>query len=316
MDEHLFQFQHNPPNTVIPEFCQTGFLFNNYNHLRQQYDAGFYLLSALNRTTQQADARCAFFVRDGTALSPIAAPFGSIEFAETLADQVLDAFIYQLIEEARTAGATTLRLVNYPACYAPKQTERLAKKLHEHGFTLFDTHQTFFLPITHSSFESNFVPAERQRLRKCREATFAFSHWQMPDIAEVVNFIREMHQQKGYQLTVQPERLADLLRDFPDEYNVFVVRDGSRLAALTLTIRVRHDILYNFRPISHTGYQQFSPMVMLIAGLFRYCQQQKIHLLDLGAALDASGQPKPSLIRFKRNLGAQESPKFIFQKTL
>ena len=316
MDDYTFLFQHNLHPTATPEFSQTGFLFNKYKHLRQQFDEGFYVLLALNRTTQQADARCAFFVRDGNALSPIAAPFGSIEFAETLPDQVLDAFIQRLIDEVRTAGANTLRLVSYPACYAPRQAGRLAEKLLEHGFDLINTHQTFFLPITDGSFESNLVPAERRRLRKCRDAGFAFSHRQIPDIAEVIDFIQETHRQKGYRLTISPERLADLLRDFPDEYSVFVVRDGFRLAALTITIRVRHDILYNFRPVSHTDYQRFSPMVMLTDGLFSYCRQQNIQLLDLGVSLDAAGQPKPGLIRFKRNLGAQESPKQVFEKAL
>lgn len=316
MDEYTLQFQHNPRIAKIPEFYQNGFLFNDAKHLRQQHDAGFYLLTALNRTRQQTDARCAFFVRDGNAFSPVAAPFGSIEFAEILPDQVLDAFIQRLIEETRAAGATTLRLVNYPACYAPKQSERLTEKLCNYGFDVADTCQTYFLPICDGSFETNLVPAERRRLRKCREAGFAFSLWHTPDIAEVVDFVQETHRQKGYRLTISPERLSDLLHDFPDEYVVFTVRDGSRLAALTITIRVRHDILYNFRPVSHTDYQQFSPMVMLTDGLFSYCREQKIQLLDLGVSLDAAGQPKPSLIRFKRNLGAQESPKLAFEKLI
>ncbi len=316
MDEYTFLFQQNPHPTFIPEFCQPGFLFNDHKHLRQQHDAGFYLLSALNRVTQQTDARCAFFVRDGNARSPIAAPFGSIEFTETLPDQVLNAFIYRLIDEACSVGAATFRIVNYPTCYAPKQAERLSKKLHEHGFDLIDTHQTFYLSTTDISFESNLVPAERRRLRKCREAGFVFSHRQTPDIAEVIDFVQETHRQKGYPLTISPERLADLLHNFPDAHAVFTVRDGSRLTALTITVRVRHDILYNFRPVSNPDYQQFSPIVMLTDGLFSYCLQQKIRLLDLGISLDAAGQPKPGLIRFKRNLGAQESPKMIFAKTL
>ncbi|GAB4027621.1 hypothetical protein GCM10028773_59450 [Spirosoma koreense] len=55
-------------------------------------------------------------------------------------------------------------------------------------------------------------------------------------------------------------------------------------------------------------------MVMLLDGLFVYCQQHRIQLLDLGTALDENGQPKPGLMRFKRNVGAQESPKLVFEK--
>ena len=117
-------------------------------------------------------------------------------------------------------------------------------------------------------------------------------------------------------MTISPERLITLLHEFPDQFAVFTVMDRDIIAALTVAIRVRHDILYNFLPASNSDYQTFSPMVMLTDGLFTYCRQQGIHLLDLGVSLDANHQPKPGLMRFKRNLGAQESPKLIFEKTL
>jgi lipid II:glycine glycyltransferase (peptidoglycan interpeptide bridge formation enzyme) len=106
------------------------------------------------------------------------------------------------------------------------------------------------------------------------------------------------------------------LHTFPDEFRVFVVNDQSRITALSVVVRVRDDILYNFLPASHPDYSTFSPMVMLIGGLFTYCQHQGIPLLDLGVSLDGTGQPKPSLIHFKRNLGAQVSPKLTFEKSL
>lgn len=274
------------------------------------------MLTALNQRTGRTEARCAIFLHSSVAVSPIAAPFGSIEFAETLPDQVLDMFLNSLIEAVQTNGTlTTLRLVNYPHCYAPEQATRLSVRLPEHGFRLIENNQTFFLPITScQSFEHNLVPAERRRLRKCREADFQVEHLPSPDIANVVNFLQETRQQQGYPLTLRPEYLADLVQQFPEQFLVFSVNDGPKLAALTVAVRVREDILYNFMPASHPAYRTFSPMVMLTDGLFTYCQQQGIKLLDLGTSLDGNNQSKPSLIRFKRNLGAQESPKFVFEK--
>ena len=83
-----------------------------------------------------------------------------------------------------------------------------------------------------------------------------------------------------------------------------------------MAIRVRDDILYNFLPASNPSYYAHSPMVMLMAELFGYCQRHRIQLLDLGTSLDGNQQPKPGLMRFKRNLGVRESPKLTFEKVL
>ncbi|WP_338871030.1 GNAT family N-acetyltransferase [Spirosoma sp. SC4-14] len=316
MTDYIILRKKNPRVFELPEFYETGFFFNEAVHLSQQRNGVYHLLAALNQHTQQAEARCAFFVSSDEAVSPGAAPFGSVEFAESLPDIVLDEFLQALQDTVRTVDASTLRLVNYPNCYAPKQAQRLTNKLIEHGFRILTTDQNFFLPITGSDWESQIEPAERRRLRKCREAGFTFAHWQTPDLDVVIHFLQETRSLKGYPLTINPDQLRALLANFPNQFSVFVVRDGSRLAALTVSVRVRHDILYNFMPTYHPRYQTFSPMVMLTHGLFGYCQQQAIRLLDLGVSLDASRTPKPSLARFKKNLGAQESPKLVFEKSL
>lgn len=317
MTDYTILYQHSPPSSTIANFCQPGFFFNDLEHLRQQTTGLFWLISAVNQRTGQAEARCAFFVDADKAISPGAAPFGSVEFTETLPDSVLDTFLDALTEAAQRVGLfTTLRLVNYPHCYAPKQATRLTVKLPEHGFRLIENHQTFFLPITIGNFADTIVPAERRRLRKCHDAGFQWRQCASPNVIHVVNFLLETRQQQGYPLTICPDDLARLLQKFPERFLIFTVNDGPRLAALTIAVRVREDILYTFLPASHPDYRTFSPMVMLIGGLYAYCQQQRIRLLDLGMSLDEKNQPKPSLMRFKRNLGAQESPKLVFEKSL
>ncbi|MBD2753129.1 GNAT family N-acetyltransferase [Spirosoma validum] len=306
--------QCNPKPSDIPNFCQPGFFFNETEHLQQQSTQPFYLLTAVNQRSQQAEARCAFFLDNNVAVSPKAAPFGSIEFAENLPESVLDTFLQTIIEAAQSVFATTLRVVNYPYCYAPQQMKQLLAKLSTLGFQVVETNQTFYLPVTTEIFTDNLIPAERRRLRKCAEAGLNFQYWSSPNVANIVNFLQETRQQQGYELTICPDKLANLLQTFPNQFLVFMVNDGPRLAALSVAVRVREDILYSFLPASHSNYRTFSPMVMLTYGLYTYCQQQGIRLLDLGTSLDENNQPKHSLMRFKRNLGAQESPKFVFEK--
>ena len=274
------------------------------------------MITALNQITRQADARCAFFTRAGQAVSPGAAPFGSIEFTKALPEAVLDGLVQTIQETAQESGLRTLRLVNYPHCYAPEQAIRLADTLLAQGFRLIGADQNQFLSVGTDAFERTIDSSERRRLVKCRRAGFQFGHWERPAIDDVVGFLQTTRQQQGYRLTIQPERLSDLLATFPDQFPVFAVWDDDCLAALAVAVRVRADILYNFLPASHPDYRTYSPMVLLTDGLFAYCQQHQIRLLDLGISVDSDRQPKLSLMRFKRNLGAQSSPKLVFEKTL
>ena len=306
--------QQSPLSAEVPRFSQPGFFFNDAEHACQQSTRPFHVITALNQTTGLADARCAFFSEPDCAVSPAAAPFGSVEFVQTLPDSVLSNVVDALIDEARRTGAPVLRLVNYPHCYAPEQTHRLTECLLDRGFSITATNHTAFLPVTGNPFADTIVASERRRLEKCRRAGFRFAHWCCPDIDAVVSFVAKTRRQQGYRLTLPSDRLTNLLRAFPDQFPVFVIRDGPAVVALTVAVRVRTDILYNFLPASDPDYHAYSPMVMLVDGLFGYCQHQRIQLLDLGASLDGNRQPKPGLMRFKRNLGAQESPKLTFEK--
>jgi hypothetical protein len=53
---------------------------------------------------------------------------------------------------------------------------------------------------------------------------------------------------------------------------------------------------------------------MLTKGLYDYCAVNQIKILDLGVSLDSDGNYKPSLARFKQNLGADLSEKIIFNQ--
>ena len=313
-DDYTIIRQRNPPAALIPPFSQPGFFFNNADHLSQQSTRPFCVITALNQTTQQADARCTFFVEPDRAVSPAAAPFGSVEFIQILPDDVLSNLIDALVDEARSTGAPLLRLVNYPHCYAPEQAHRLTQQLLRRDFRVVTADQSFFLPVAADAFENRINTSERRRLQKSRRAGFQVEHWCCPDVDTVTSFLVESRRQQGYKLTLPPEQLSRLLTQFPDQFPVFIVKDGSALAALAVTVRVRNDILYNFLPASNPAYHAHSPMVLLTDGLFTYCQQQQIRLLDLGLSLDGDHQPKLSLMRFKRNLGAQESPKLVFEK--
>ncbi|WP_080238580.1 GNAT family N-acetyltransferase [Spirosoma rigui] len=313
MPYHIALHTDLPLSDALP-FSPNGFFFNTPEHVHQQSAGGAHTVVAVNTLTNRVEARCSFFVDGDQARSPAAAPFGSVEFVETLPEPVLDTVLDALLAAVVATGVSVFRLVNYPHCYAPPQAKRLTAQLLNRGFTVVSANQNAFLPITSDLFETIIDASERRRLQKCRRAGFRFDHWQQPDLDAVTSFLISTRQRQGYALTLPPDRLRRLLQTFPDEFPVFVVRAGTAIAALTIAVRVRSDILYSFLPASSPAYHTYSPMVLLTDGLVGYCQAQHIQLLDLGVSLDGDYQPKPSLVRFKQNLGAQECPKLTFEK--
>ncbi|CCG98235.1 hypothetical protein FAES_0221 [Fibrella aestuarina BUZ 2] len=308
---------HNSASTpALPAYSEAGFWFNEEAQLRQQDGGNFRLLTVHNPLTRLADARCALFIDDQLATSPKAAPFGSIEFVEALPDSALHALIDSLEAEVQHLNVPTLRLTNYPHAYAARQAERLVGLLRRRGYRVADQFLNFHIDVSAQPLAGKLHRSERRRLAKCLRSGFTVAHWAQPPVAEVVRFIERSRQQQGYPLTILPDRLAQLLKRFPEQYPVFAVWDGSTLASLTVAVRVRHDILYNFLPADNQHYRTFSPAVLLTQGLYTFCQQHAITLLDLGVCLDAQRAPKPSLMRFKRNLGATASWKVVLEKQL
>jgi hypothetical protein len=301
---------------ALPTYSESGFLFNEEVQLRQQDDGDFRLLTARHSLTRQTDARCAVFVDSQLAISPKAAPFGSIEFTETLPDSALLAMVDSLEAEVLALGLPAVRITNYPHAYAPQQAMRLVSLLQERQYYVVDELLNFHLVVSEEILAGRYHPSERRRLAKCYRSGFRVQQWVRPDIDTVLTFLQNSRQQQGYPLTIAPDQLAHLLGTFPEQYPVFVVWDGPTIASLTVAVRVRHDILYNFLPADNLDYRAYSPAVLLTQGLYSYCQQEGITLLDLGVSVDDQRRPKPDLMRFKRNLGAVTSPKLVLGKQL
>jgi hypothetical protein len=299
---------------ALPPYSESGFFFNDEAQLRQQDEGDFRFLTAQHSLTHQTDARFAFFVDNQLAISPKAAPFGSIEFTNTLPDSALLALVDSLEAQVRILGLPTVRITNYPHAYAPQQAARLVSLLLERQYRLADQLTNFHIDVSAEVLTERFHPSERRRQAKCLQNGLLVRQWVRPDIDAVLTFIQQSRRRQGYPLTISPNRLTYLLATYPEQYPVFAVWDGSILASLTIAVRVRHDILYNFLPADNLDYRAYSPAVLLTQGLYTYCQQQGITLLDLGVSVDDQRRPKPDLMRFKRNLGAVTSLKVVLEK--
>ncbi len=241
--------------------------------------------------------------------------FGSIEFADDLDTKLLCEFIQEVEKKLIDKGINQISIKHYPFCYQNENSETLTKCFLDNGYEQEIIDLNFHIDITDKLFENIIKASEKRRLNKCISNGFYFSEQLNPNLFKVYNFIKESRERKGFPITLPYKKLEELFFRFRKTFKVFTVNDKENIIALTIVIRVNDRILYNFYPADCEKYLKFSPTVLLIKGLYNFCLENKIEILDLGIATD-KGIPNIGLIRFKENIGAQVSLKLSFKKIL
>ena len=302
------------PEATIPIGFQT-YLFNEPFHISKQACKETYTFYLLHQQSKQAHARFTLFVEKNKGISPCRGPFGSIEFSLQLPVQHLDAFVEYINAFARGLGLQQLVVKSYPFCYQPEASAILSAALLRQKYQLLYTDLNYHIPITQKEFTKGLHPSEKRRLQKSVNKGFVFTEEADPDLPLIYQLLVDSRTRKGDPVTMSFNDFSRLFHDFPGIYKVFTVRDKQIIAAVTVAVHINQKILYYFLPAHHAAYDAYSPMVLLIQGLYVYCQKNHVELLDLGISTDKS-VPNYGLMRFKQNLGALVSLKLSFVKDL
>ncbi|QHT66567.1 GNAT family N-acetyltransferase [Rhodocytophaga rosea] len=303
----------NPPQDINCAF--PAYLFNEPIHLRQQPCQRFTTFYLFHKRRKRAEARFSFFVQDGKAVSPCRATFGSIEIHPSLPQQALDFFIQTINQYAVNRGVTEIHIKSYPFCYAPEPATHLTASLTREGYQISLTELNYHIPITLTPFESLLHASEKRRLKKCIGHGFVFAEELDPDLSAIYQMVKDTRLKGGFPISLSYTDFEQLFLRFPGIYQVFTVKDSNRIIALTVTVRINQDILYNFYPADDPEYRHFSPAVLLMKGVYEHGQEQQYSILDLGIATD-QGEPNYGLIRFKRFIGGKSSLKLSFIKQI
>ncbi|RSK34542.1 GNAT family N-acetyltransferase [Hymenobacter metallilatus] len=302
---------------VLPP-AYTPWLYHTARHMALQSSPGerlhFFLEEAAPGCTV---AQLSVFLSPDSAVarSPWQAPFGALQGAPGLPARALRAMLTAVEAELRTRGTRrfTLRLPAF--AYEPAPTARLTQELTQLGYQVALAELNNHLPLN-QDFRARLHASERRRLLKCERHGLRFEQEPPLLLPLAYEFLRRCRQEKGQDLSMTLEQLQTLFRALPDQVFLFSVRDAAgEWAALTIAIRVREDVLYNFYPASPLAYNTFSPVVLLNAGLHAFGQASGMRLLDLGTSTLPEGLNQ-SLLQFKRHLGGVPSLKLTLEKEL
>jgi hypothetical protein len=308
-----YQIQINPHGEIPCSF--TSYLFNEPFLIQKQPCREVFIFYLLHKKKQKAYARFCLFRQEEKGISPCRGTFGSVEMNPLLPVQYLDLFIEQIELFAVAQGIREMEIKAYPFCYAPQVSGTITAAFLRQQYQIQYTELNYHLPVAISPFTDQIHLSEKRRLQKCMAEGFVFGEEKEPDLALIYQMIVQNRQRKGYPVTMLYNDFRQLFVDFPAYYKVFAVRKDQRILAVTVAVEISKHILYYFLPTHDQVYDRYSPMVLLIKGLYDYCCAEGFEILDLGIATD-KGVPNYGLMRFKQNMGAQTSLKLSFVKRL
>jgi hypothetical protein len=290
-------------------------IFNREQHLQLQSKDGwtsFYILHPGNKT---AEAHIHFHIRDHVALSPLKSPFGSFEFSETLEPSLLFQFIAFVEERLKRSKVSRVLIKNPPHRYGDEKVTLINTFLLNHGFRVEDTEISSILPVTPALFADRIHPRKKRKLLQSKKRSFQFGIENLQRLDEVYGFIESLRREKKFKLSISLEALRDTIKVFERDFVLFTLYHNNLLAGASVGIRVNSSTLYHFISDYTRRVGESTPGLLLMEGIYNYCMNAQIALLDLGTSA-LNGKPNFKLLNFKTELGAIPSGKFTFSKDL
>ena len=300
----------------IPADCRATFsaaLFNRapYGeiHLRAGWSS-FYIL--------QEDEVCAamrFCTVGDVAMSPLRAPFGSLDARKGIPPQVVFAFLTFVEENLRRSGASRIVVKNPPDLYDSQGIALLTNFFLTHQYQITDAEIGAVIPVSENHFSERIHRRKKRKLEQSRIDALRFRKLERDALADVYNFIAACRLPKNYTLSISLKELTQFVDRFPDDYLLFAVFHEGEMVAASVAIRVHEMALYHFISDHIRQVGALRPALILMEGIYDYCFSGGIQLLDLGTST-LDGKPDAKLLRFKTEIGGCLTYKFSFSKTL
>jgi hypothetical protein len=311
LEDYIF-YEGELPSAYQIDFEQA--IFNMPDHRLLQASTGWSSFFILHPKTIKVVAAVYFHVSDSIARSPLKNPFGSIEFADGVPLPLLFQFLEFIEQKLRSKNISAI-IINAPPQKYSHHTALLSIFLLNNDYKIKQAKVGAVIEVDENPIQKILHRSEKRRLIKSQKAGLSFREVPMVKLCCIYKFIETCREAKGYQLSLTLQELQQTINKFPEHYFLFGVYKEEQLVAASIAIRVQQNVLYEFYHDHAAEWNHLSPVVLLVEGIYRYCQSQNIALLDLGTSA-VDDRPNFGLLNFKLKLGARPTPKFTFEKTL
>ncbi len=249
--------------------------------------------------------------------SPGQAPFAGPQVVETVPLMVISEWLTVVLKAVNALGYHHLYVRLPPDIYAPTALTRIVTALCAAGMSVSRklSNISHFLPIGQADgFVSELTSAAVRRLRKLQLNGFTTEQEPPEALPEVLEAISRWRYQRGHSLSMPQEALTALVQSFPNQFLILSVRtpSGAR-AATVIAVWITPQTLYYFMPASHPDFDNASPALLLLSGLYEIGSAAGGTFLDLGPSLSSMGEFNPSLARFKQSVGGVAAMRLVLR---
>lgn len=290
-------------------------MFHTPQHLALQAPEGWQTFTLTSEANQHVCVVIHFHLAEQTASSPLRAPFGSFYFFQIPPTPVLQRFVGFIESNLKERNIRKIIIKSPPDLYTPQAFSRIKEVLLSSGYSIGLEEISSIIQVNERAFESGLNRAKKKKLNECSALGLDWSLLPIEYLDQVYQFLHSCRKLKDYTLSMSLPELKSLATVFHDKIVLSVLKDQDVWVAAGVTIRINKRVIYHFYFDHAAAYDHRSPVILLNKKLYEYCRSNEIELLDLGTSTVA-GRLKPSLLRFKQEMGAIDASKVTFEKSL
>lgn len=247
--------------------------------------------------------------------SPARGTYAGFAISPALALQDLFAFHDAVADRLAERGARRIEVLPAPMAHDPVAFANEIYLLRSRGYETTQCDLNHSMEVTPQDFSERMTYGNLKRLRKCERDGLVAKRLPLHELGAVHEVIAANRAAKGHAMSMSLEQLQTMADACPDAMVLFGSRDGMRLVAAALCLRLSAEILYVFYWGDLLGYAAHSPVVGIADVIYRYCQAEGFRLVDIGTST-VDRTPGFGLIQFKRGLGFTESLKLRLVKVV
>lgn len=287
-------------------------LYHQQAHRLLQAASGwksYYLLKEKNKAVVGV---LHFHLEKNVAMSPYRAPFGGVELSTTVSRKVIIDFWKFVIDDLAQSGSTRI-IVRNPS-HLVNESNMMEEVMAHVGFQVEQSEAASMILVS-EDFKKQLHYSERKRLNKCNRSGFVSKVLLSGELKKAYQFIEACRRAKNYKLSLSWKDMQKLASTFPKRVVCFGVFDQRVMIAASIVIVVNNQVVYDFYHDHLAEYNEYSPVVALVACMNDWCLENNFQHIDLGTSM-IGDQINTGLYQFKLKLGAQPAIRNTFVKVL
>jgi len=257
----------------LPDWNDTLlFARNEYFLLFKNYELHQF---QLENEVGKSMARVNFVIFNKTALHPLLAPFGEIDFAQEIGHEGLFYFLQQIKSTAVELGWENIRIAIFPEAYNYSSYKYLEKALSASSFDRLDRQPDWIFFIQEHVAKNQIHPLDLE---------FAFED--EFDLKEIFDFIQSNRAKQGYEFRLGFEDFHGFFIALPEAHTLFALRKNGKIIAVLTGIIVAIDIMYAFPAAYDPEEATFDEVLFFYRSLFDLLKENGFRIFDVGTVFN------------------------------